>query len=218
MKSIIKDAIILCLITIIAGGLLGLVYEITKEPIEQQQIEAKNKAYKEVFKDNTQSDVYFAETFETVKTPDDKFVDVLSQAGYKKDEISEVAAGFDKDGNYVGLVFNVTAKDGYGGNIEFTVGILKDGTVNNISLLSISETAGLGMKAKEDSFQAQYRSKKVDAFKVTKTGAAAESDIDALSGATITSKAVTNGVNSAITAFKYLLENGIETQGGVKVE
>ncbi len=217
MKSIVKDALILCLITIIAGGLLGLVYEITKEPIAKQQEEAKNKAYKEVFKDSTQENAYFAETFQTVKIPEDVAA-VLSEAGYTKDEITEVAAGFDKDGGYVGLVFNVTAKDGYGGNIQFTVGILKDGTVNNISLLSISETAGLGMKAKEDSFQSQYRSKKVDAFKVTKSGAVADSDINALSGATITSKAITNGVNSAITAFKYFNEKGIELEGGAKVE
>ncbi len=217
MKSIVKDALILCLITIIAGGLLGLVYEITKEPIAKQQEEAKNKAYKEVFKDSTQENAYFAETFQTVKIPED-VATVLSEAGYTKDEITEVAAGFDKDGGYVGLVFNVTAKDGYGGNIQFTVGILKDGTVNNISLLSISETAGLGMKAKEDSFQSQYRSKKVDAFKVTKSGAVADSDINALSGATITSKAITNGVNSAITAFKYFNEKGIELEGGAKVE
>lgn len=217
MKSIVKDALILCLITIIAGGLLGLVYEITKEPIATQQEEAKNKAYKEVFKDSAQEDAYFAETFQTVKIPEDVAA-VLSEAGYAKDEITEVAAGFDKDGGYVGLVFNVTAKDGYGGNIQFTVGILKDGTVNNISLLSISETAGLGMKAKEDSFQSQYRSKKVDAFKVTKSGAVADSDINALSGATITSKAITNGVNSSITAFKYFAEKGIELEGGAKVE
>ncbi|MGN0481125.1 MAG: RnfABCDGE type electron transport complex subunit G [Lachnospiraceae bacterium] len=205
MKSIIKDALILCLITVIAGGCLGLVYEITKEPIATQQEEAKNKAYKEVFK--TADDKYLAEKFEAVEGLDlAKVADAVAAAGIEKDEITDIAAAKDGNGLVVGYVFNVTAKDGYGGNIQFTVGILNDGTVNNISLLSISETAGLGMKAKEDSFQAQYRGKNVDSFTVVKdgTGATNPDRIDALSGATITSKAVTKGVNSAIAAFKFI--------------
>ena len=205
MKSIIKDALILCLITIIAGGCLGLVYEITKEPIATQQEEAKNKAYREVFK--TSDGRYLAEKFEAVEGLDMKKVaEAVTAAGIEKDEITDIAAAKDSSGLIVGYVFNVTAKDGYGGNIDFTVGILSDGTVNNISLLSISETAGLGMKAKDDSFQAQYRGNKVDSFTVVKdgTGAANPDKIDALSGATITSKAITKGVNSAIAAFKFV--------------
>lgn len=205
MKSIIKDALILCLITIIAGGCLGLVYEITKEPIATQQEEAKNKAYREVFK--TSDGIYLAEKFEAVEGLDMKKVaEAVTAAGIEKDEITDIAAAKDSSGLIVGYVFNVTAKDGYGGNIDFTVGILSDGTVNNISLLSISETAGLGMKAKDDSFQAQYRGNKVDSFTVVKdgTGAANPDKIDALSGATITSKAITKGVNSAIAAFKFV--------------
>ncbi len=216
MKSIIKDALILCLITVIAGACLGFVYDITKEPIANEQAKAKAKAYQNVFLDKDAN--VLADKFETVKIPDDKFADVLAKAGYTSDEITEVACAKNDKGEYVGLVFNVLAKDGYAGNIGFTVGILKDGTVNNISILSIGETAGLGMKAKDDSFQAQYRGKLVDKFTVTKTGATNDSQINAISGATITSKAVTNGVNSAIEAFKYLSENGIELEGGAKVE
>ena len=71
-------------------------------------------------------------------------------------------------------------------------------------MLSISETAGLGMRAKDDSFTSQYTNKKVDSYKVTKQGASSDNEIDALSGSTITSKAVTNGVNSALVAFKNI--------------
>ena len=56
------------------------------------------------------------------------------------------------DGSEAGYVITVTDKDGYGGDIQITVGIMSDGTVNGISFLSISETAGLGMRAKEPSF------------------------------------------------------------------
>ena len=60
---------------------------------------------------------------------------------------------------------------GYGGDITFTLGIRNDGTVNGYEILSISETAGLGMKAKEDAFKQQFSGKKVDSFAYTKTGA-----------------------------------------------
>ena len=69
--------------------------------------------------------------------------------------------------------------------------------------MTISETAGLGMNATKDEFKNQFKDKQVDSFEVTKTGAAADNEIDALSGATITSKAVTRGVNAGLLAFQY---------------
>ena len=84
------------------------------------------------------------------------------------------------------------------------MGVQKDGTLNGISILSISETAGLGMKADTDDFKNQFRDKKVEKFQYTKTGAASEDEIDAISGATITTNAVTNGVNAGLAAFQYM--------------
>jgi Na+-translocating ferredoxin:NAD+ oxidoreductase subunit G len=123
-----------------------------------------------------------------------------------------------KGGSYQGLVVTVIANDGYGGDIKFSVGIQKDGTVNGISILSISETAGLGMKAKEEKFQSNFKNKKASQFVVTKSGAAKDGDVDAISGATITSKAVTKGVNSALAVFENLTKEGIKLTGGVSVE
>lgn len=185
----IKNTVSLMLITLIAGLLLGLVYEITKEPIREERQRAKEEAYKEVFAD--------AVSFENIELDSDKTDGELAKQGFNAtvDEAMEV---FDKSGNLAGYVLTVTDHEGYGGDIQFAMGVKKDGTVNGISFLSISETAGLGMKAAEDDFKNQFANKNVTSFVYTKNGASAENEIDALSGATITTNAVTNGVNAGL--------------------
>ena len=103
-----------------------------------------------------------------------------------------------------GYVITVTDKDGYGGDIQITVGIMSDGTVNGISFLSISETAGLGMRAKEPSFYNQFAGQQAEKFYVSKDGGDGQ-PIDALSGATITSRAVTGAVNTALGYYQTAL-------------
>ena len=100
-----------------------------------------------------------------------------------------------------GYVITTTDKEGYGGDIQITVGITADGTVNGVSILTINETAGLGMRAKEPAFYEQYQGKQTERFVVSKDGGAGE-PIDALSGATITSRAVTGAVNAALGYFQ----------------
>ena len=119
-----------------------------------------------------------------------------------------MVSALDKDGNELGYVITVTDKEGYGGDITLTVGIKSDKTVNGISILTINETAGLGMEAKEKSFKKQFEDKKVDRFVYTKD-AVAENEIDVISGATITTNAVTGGVNTAIICFEYLTDGGV---------
>ena len=83
-----------------------------------------------------------------------------------------------------------------------------DGTVMGISFLSLSETPGLGMKAKDDDFMSQFSNKKVDFFKYTKSEAKADNEINAISSATITSNAVTHGVNGAIYCVDFITGGG----------
>ena len=64
---------------------------------------------------------------------------------------------------------NVTSKEGFGGDIELSVGILNDGSISSIEILSITETAGLGMKAAEEEFKGQFKNKNVESIKYTKT-------------------------------------------------
>ncbi len=193
MNKIVKDAFVLTAITLISGGLLGSVYEITKEPIAKQEELAKQEAYKTVLPK--------ADSFKEVAMKGDAGVKIPAAAGYTAQEITSVASGLDKDGNQVGFVYTIVTSEGYGGDITFTMGITSDGTVQGIEMLSISETAGLGMKAAEDDFKSQYANKKVEKFQYTKTGAVEENEIDAISGATITTNAVTNGVNAGLAYF-----------------
>lgn len=185
----IKNTISLMLITLIAGLLLGAVYEITKEPIRKENQRAKEEAYKAVFAD--------ADAFEDVKIDEDKVAKVLEEKGLEA-TINEAMKVLDKSGQQIGYVLTVTDHEGYGGDIQFAMGVQSDGTLNGISFLSISETAGLGMKAKEDAFRKQFEGKKTDQIVYTKNGAKADNEIDALSGATITTNAVTNGVNAGL--------------------
>lgn len=185
----IKNTISLMLITLVAGLLLGLVYEVTKEPIAAEQQRAKEEAYKAVFVD--------ADSFEAIDLNVEQVSDNLATNGFAA-TVNEAMKVYDASGNAAGYVLTVTDHEGYGGDIQFAMGVKSDGTVNGISFLSISETAGLGMKAAEEDFMKQFSNKKVDAFQYTKNGASADGEIDALSGATITTNAVVNGVNAGL--------------------
>jgi electron transport complex protein RnfG len=184
----VKNTLILFVITLIAGLLLGWVYSITKEPIAAEQQRAKEEAYKEVFTE--------ADSFESMDV-DGQSSREFERLGWDAD-IDEIMQVFDKSGSAIGYVLTVTDHEGYGGDIQFAMGVKSDGTLNGISFLSISETAGLGMKAKEDNFKSQFTDKKVESFSYTKNGASADNEIDAISGATITTNAVTNGVNAGL--------------------
>ena len=198
-NTIIKDTIILTLITLVAGGLLGLVYEITKAPIAQQEEMAKQEAYKAVFED--------ADSFEVcVEADDADIAKYLADNGFTAQTVNEVMEAKDASGETLGYALNMTTSEGYGGDIVFSMGVHLDGTLNGISLLTLNETAGLGMNADKPEFKDQYQDKNVESFEVTKTGAAADNEINAISGATITSNAVTGGVNAGLCAFNYVKE------------
>lgn len=189
MNKIIKNTLILTVITLVAGLGLGFVYEITKEPIAQAQEAAKKEAWQAVF---PEADL---DEFEPVDV-DQKAADkVIKDLGIKGSIDEVCTVGED------GYVITTTDSEGYGGDIKITVGITADGTVNGVSILSISETAGLGMKAKEPAFYEQYQGKQAEKFVVSKDGGDGE-PIDALSGATITSRAVTGAVNAALSYYQ----------------
>ena len=200
MKEMMKNTGILLAITVIAGLILGLVYQTTKDTISAREEADKKAAYLEVFTD--------AKDFNAL---DDVMNDinraVLDAAGYDQESIDEVLEAVDDSNNVLGYVFAVTTKEGYGGDIKFTVGIRNDGTVNGVSILSINETAGLGMNA-EKVLKPQFAGKQVGQFVYTKTGATSDNEIDAISGATITTNAFTNGVNCALTYFNEVLGGG----------
>ena len=207
MNALIKDCIKLVTITVIAGAALGAVYGITKAPIAAQKEKAQMEAYAAVFPeaaDFTEVEGFSQEAAAEVLASGENPI-----AGHDDDEITSVVEAVDASGESRGYIFNVTTAEGYGGDISLTVGIQADGTVNGYSILSIKETAGLGMNAQNEEWASQFADKNVDAFTVVKDGSGANDDakIDAISGATITSEAVAGAMNSCIIYF-HTLEGG----------
>ena len=200
MNSIVKDTLSITVITLVAGLALGIVQDITAGPIAQQQEKAKQEAYQAVFED--------ADSFETFLPDETKqavdLVTYLDENGYDAQTVDEIMTAKDASGGTLGYAFTITSSEGYGGDIQFAMGVQNDGTLNGISILSIEETAGLGMKADTDEFKDQFKDKKVEKFTYTKSGAAADDEIDAISGATITTNAMTNGINAGLCAFRYV--------------
>ena len=201
MNKIVKNTLILTAITVVSGLLLGIVYNVTKEPIAQAQENTKQEAYRAVLTD--------ASSFETVDFDAESALSLLSENGYTSDTITEVAEGKDDSGETIGYVISVQSSEAYDGTLDLSVGIGSDGTVKGVEMLSISETAGLGMKADEAEFKDQYKDKNVESFSVTRTGEDGDNMIDAISGATITSNAVTNAVNSALVYYQNELGGGV---------
>lgn len=204
MNALVKDCLKLVVITVVAGVILGAIYGITKEPIKQQELLAQQKAYEEVFPDAAEfKDVegFSTEAASKVLKAYDNTVE-----DHQGDQITKAVKALDASGEVTGYIFQITTSKGYGGDIDLTVGITSDGICNGYSVLSISETAGLGMNANTDEFKKQYAQKQVEAFSVVKDGSGASDDakIDAISGATITSKAVTGAMNNCLAYFQSL--------------
>lgn len=198
MKSMFKDALILFAITLIAGLVLGVVYQVTKEPIAAQQEKAKQEACKEVFAEAAQ--------FNEIELAPPA-ADEWAEQGFEGVGIGAGMEALDAGGSVIGYVITVVSHEGYGGDIEFMLGVRLDGALNGISILSISETAGLGMKA-EEVLKPQFADKNVESFEYSKLGAMGENQIDAISGATITTDAVTTGVNAGLYYFRTELMGG----------
>ena len=200
-KQIVHDALVLTAFTLVLGLIIGGVYGITKPTIDAANEAATQEAYKAVFTD--------ADSFEALELDADAANQLVSEAGYK-DSINDIEAAKDADGSVIGYVITVTAKDGSQGSITFSVGIQNDGTVNGYSITDIAETPGLGMKAEEEPFYSQFQNKLVDKFTVVKQAPAAENEIEAITGSTITSAAMANGCNAAIYYFQSQLQGGAQ--------
>ena len=191
-STIIKDTIILLIITIVSGFTLAAVNNVTREPIAYARTEEKNRAYRGMFKE--------ADSFEENETLVEKCntsEEFLKDKGFNGTKADEVLIA-KSNNETLGYIINATSPNGYGGNIQISLGLNKEGKIQGFEILSISETVGLGMKANEEEFKSQFAGKNVKEIKYTKSGASAEDEINAISGATITTSAVTEAVNSAL--------------------
>lgn len=202
-KKIIHDALILTAFTLVLGFLLGAVYEITKEPIAAAEKAALDEAYSVVFE--KAEDFKEDEEFDAAKA-----AEIIAASEFPNDEITAVNKALDGSGNVLGYVINVTSHEGSQADISFSVGITNEGTVNGYSITSISETPGLGMLVQEDAFSSQFKGGTEEVYTVVKTKSSEDKkdEIQAVTGATISSRAVTNGVNACLEYFRSALQGG----------
>ena len=190
---ICKVGLILFAITLVCTALLAYTNSITSPIIAKQNEEANVEAQKEVLPE--------ADKFEQVEDLESK----LSSLGSDASIVTEAYSAYKGD-KLVGWAIKTTPS-GYGGDVTILTGISVDGKVEGISILSQSETAGLGAKSTDPSFYGQYAGKNADEeITVVKGQTATDNQIEAITGAPITSNAVTLGVNTADQAAQILKE------------
>ncbi len=191
IKGIIKAVCVLFVITVVMGAGLGAVNEITKEPIaktkEQAKIDAGKAAYPGAASIMTNDKLDYT-----------AINDLIHQIGKSTVNVDELSVAVDENNNALGYVVTVTSSEGYAGDVQVMVGVSLDGTVKGIQYLTLNETVGFGQNAKEPEFTDQFIGQKVLSFEYTKTGADSEGEVDAISGATITTSAVVDCINTAV--------------------
>ena len=188
--SFMKDALVLSLITLISGCCLGGAYGLTKQKIYEINMASTIASYKQVMPAEEYDDATYADALTTAQS-DGKIATDKGGAS-----LISVVAAKDASGAETGYIVKGSAA-GYGGSVIVVVGVDADLKVTGISFPeTLPETAGLGQKATEPAFYEQFAGKGTK-LSVKKGGGAGEDEIDAISGATITSTAVTNTVNAA---------------------
>lgn len=191
-STILRDALALFVISLVSILALSYVYEITKEPIAQQAMNKKLEAYQVAYQEAST----LKEDAELMQKASE--IDLSSlDANFKGVTIDEVNQAYDANDNLIGYIVKIS-NQGYKDVITMVLGYSLDGTVKGFEVLSINDTAGLGNNVSLPEFKNQFINKNVDQFVATKSGAAADNEINAVSGATISTNAVVNAVNAGI--------------------
>ena len=187
MNEIAKLGGKLLLISGVAGLALGITNAVTSGPIAEQQILAANAARSAV-----------------LPSADGRFEEIKAAS----DALDDIYCGFNKADEKVGYTGKMTVK-GYGGQIEVTVGMNMDGVIEGVDVggSNFSETAGLGAKTKDAAFRDQFQG--MDASQPDRIAVKADGgDVDAVSSATISSRAVSNGVRTICEELLTLVKEG----------
>lgn len=190
MRNKMKPTISLVVICFVIAFCLAYVNSLTQDKIVERITLKAEEQRKQVLPE--------ADSFKKIENWQGK-----DASGY----IREVYAAYAGQ-KLIGYVLSAAPK-GYGGEIQVTVGIASNQTISGVRIGDNKETPGLGSKASEGSFINQYLNKSVkNVFKVVKIKPSADNEIQAISGATITSKAVTAAVQSSAELVKILIKDG----------
>lgn len=195
MKETFKLIMVLALICAVAGCLLAWVQKVTYGPIQETERRVKNEAMKEVLPEHD----------------NDPLSDMVEIKDGDKVWIFNVAR---QGSNYVGAAFESTTAKGYGGNITIMAGINASGKVEALKILKQKETPGLGAKISDPEWRAQFAGKDIAStiWAVKKD----QGDIDHITAATISSRAVTEAVKDGLDVYTKNRSAiaGADTQGG----
>ncbi|MBO4327855.1 MAG: RnfABCDGE type electron transport complex subunit G [Bacteroidales bacterium] len=182
-STLINMLVALLVITAVSGGVLGLVYGMTKDKIAEVDLKKNEAAIQAV-------------------------LPLEGEITYQPDTLTFTEDGatmtfpcnlaYDANGNFLGAAVK-TSEGGFGGKIDLMVGFLSDGTIKGTSVLSHAETPGLGANM-TGKFKDQFVEKNPADFRLTvkKDGG----DVDAITAATITSRAFSKAVDKAYKAFE----------------
>lgn len=181
-STFLNMVLTLLVITLLASAALGVVYSITKEPRAAAELAKKTLAIRRVVPEFNNDPV---RTMYTVPSNDG--------TGNMEFYVAE------KDGEIVGVAVRSYTLKGFSGKFEIVVGFDTEGTIHDISVLNQKETPGLGTKMAEPEFISQFKDKNPDSFllKVKKDGG----QVDAITAATISSRAFCDAVQRAYDAF-----------------
>lgn len=187
MKDILRLIVVLTSLCIVSAIALAKIYDLTKGPIAHQKRLEVLRAIKTVLPpyDNE---------------PDRDTVKLPMGVDRRGDEKEGLFYRGRKDGRLVGVAFKATSPEGYGGDIEVMVGLLPNGMINGVELLSHLETPGLGAKIIEAKFKDRFKNRSLSNTKwaVKKDGG----DVDGITGATISSRAVTKAVKEGLEFYR----------------
>jgi len=188
MRTVLRYVFALTLICCISAGVLGYVFQVTKEPIAASRQRVTLAAVRTVLP-----------AFD--KLADPAALEAAAVAG--EEGAPEMYAAFQGE-QFVGAAIKVSDPDGFGGEVAFMVGVTADARVHAIRLLSHKETPGLGTKLADAPFSDQFKGLEVPAagLKVTKDGGS----IQAITGATISSRTATRSATKAVQAFRKYSE------------
>ena len=185
LKTILLPAVALFAICLVAAAALAATNYVTAEKIDAIAVETENAARAVLFPD--------AGSFGEPQTVGDV---VCAEALDYKDRV-------------IGYTFTAAAK-GYGGDVTVMTGVLPDGTIGGVEILDVSdETPGLGQNAKKPDFKAQFVGMS-GTIGVSTASKQAANGIDALTGATYTSRGVAEAVNKALETFETITKGGAQ--------
>jgi Predicted NADH:ubiquinone oxidoreductase, subunit RnfG len=200
-KRIPKPVIALTIIAALAGVALSGVFSMTKGPIESNELAKKRQSYTVVCEN--------AADFREIPAADEAIA-ALNGASYGGGKfgattIDEALEAVDANGNVCGYVFAVTNRNAYNPPLKLALGVDPEGKVLSIAFIELSETPGKGSLADEPTFKAQFAGKQADSFILNGGG---DNGIDAITGATVTTKAVLNAVNAGLDFFRNVIMKG----------